>query len=340
MDCPTLRIFAQGLGMQFKRPTIWTSLLSDCCSASGVTCDGNQRVTEIQWVSMALNGFVNGTAFPSKLETLDLYLNELSGGIPFLSNGIISLDLSLNVLNGSIPTSLPPDLFVLRLYGNRLVGNVPTFPASLVDFYLGFSGYPGNHFSGVIRLNVPSQLFINDNWITDVIIQDSSRLTSGYCDLSRNPLFGNPNIAALTGCVKNGLYSASLLPSTATIKLTATNKLSDIQTYSSVDKMFDIASPTTSTAASTDELSNLSLIQIETNDSRTSEVESRQQDIPVLSVDPFLVYGLLGGIGGLCTLVLAASLVFKHPKMHSKFGRKNSFGTLNTVVTKSTVRSN
>ena len=42
------------------------------------------------------------------------------------------------------------------------------------------------------------------------VIQDSTELGSN-CDLSNNPLFGNPNIAELK-CTKNGLYSFSTIP--------------------------------------------------------------------------------------------------------------------------------
>ena len=96
----------------------------------------------------------------------------------------------------------------------------PLFNILLWDTFDTF-GYPENHFTGSLRLNQPIQLYINDNWITDVVIQDNSTLTS-YCDLSNNPLLGNPNIAELTGCTKSGLYSAEMLPNTKTDALVKT----------------------------------------------------------------------------------------------------------------------
>ena len=35
---------------------------------------------------------------------------------------------------------------------------------------------------------------------------------------------------------------------------------------------------------------------------------------------------------GVCILTVAAKYIFKNPNLHSKFGRKNSYGTLNTMA--------
>ena len=139
------------------------------------------------------------------------------GSIPnALPSGLRELYLNNNAITGCIPSSLPSGLVLLYLYCNQMSGNLPSFPSTLQYLYLGYSGAPGNHFTGSVRLNFPLDLYINDNWITDVVIQDSSVLATGgsNCDLSNNPLLGNSNIAGLTLCTKNGLYSASLLPNT------------------------------------------------------------------------------------------------------------------------------
>ena len=105
-------------------------------------------------------------------------------------------------------------------------GDLPSFPPTLQYLGLGLSGNPGNHFTGTLRLNRPIELYIYDNWITDVVIQDSSQIDPNYCELSNNPLLGNPNIAGLTTCTQDGLYSASLLPVTkSTAQLGSTTLL-------------------------------------------------------------------------------------------------------------------
>ena len=193
--------------MQTAQPAIWTALQSDCCNgATLVSCDGNgnnQRVTWIGWYNMKLNGTINGTAIPSS---------------------VTYLDLGANAITGSIPSALPSGLSELFLYGNQMSSDLPS---TLQRLALGFPGDPGNHFTGTLRLNRPIQLYINDNWITDVVIQDSSVLGTGgwLCDLSNNPLLGNPNIAGLTICSKNGLYSAGLLPVTRSTTLAKTTNV-------------------------------------------------------------------------------------------------------------------
>ena len=191
-DCPNVIQLARGLGMPSKQPAIWTALQSDCCTASDITCI-SQRVTVISWSNKSLNGVINGTAIPSSLTHL-----LLSG----------------NAITGNVPNALHVGLVYLWLNGNQMSGDLPSFPSSLKFLQLGYPGVPGNHFSGTLRLNIPIYLFINDNWITDVVIQDSSQLAPSLCDLSNNPLLGNTNIAGLAICTKNGFYSAGLLPMT------------------------------------------------------------------------------------------------------------------------------
>ena len=46
-----------------------------------------------------------------------------------------------------------------------------------------------------------------------------------------------------------------------------------------------------------------------------------------------IIFILVGAFAGIAIALLLAAKFVKHPKIHSKFGRKNSFGTLNTVNT-------
>ena len=214
-DCPNVIQFALDLGIQSKRPAIWTALQIDCCNANGVTCNVNERVDQISWPNMGLNGIINGTAIPSRVTLLFLQVNQLTGSIPTaLPNGLILLSLYRNDLTGQIPSDLPNALTTLYIDGNKMSGDLPNFPSTLEKLSLGESGNPGNRFTGTLKLNRPDLLYINDNLITDVIILDSSRINPSWCDLSNNPLLGNLNIDGLTMCIKNGLYSASLLPIT------------------------------------------------------------------------------------------------------------------------------
>ena len=181
--------------MQSRQSAVWSSLQGDCCTASGVTCVG-QIVFMIRWTNMRLNGTINETAIPSSVSYLNLNDNELKG---------------------SIPNGLPSALTELYLWGNQMSNDLPSFPSELKWLGLGYPGFSGNYFTGTLRLNKPIAVEINDNWITDIVIRDSSQINSIYCDLSNNPLFGNPNLANLTMCTQIGLYSANLLPNTKSI---------------------------------------------------------------------------------------------------------------------------
>ena len=191
IDCPNVIDLARGLGIQISQTAIWNLLQSDCCdAATGLTCTGD-RVTVINWSFKLLNGFINGTAIPSGLLTLMLNSNQIIGSIP----------------------SLPSNLTKLWLHNNNMGGDVPTLPDSLIDLNIGF-----NQFTGTVRLNnKPTKLNIENNWITDVIIQDVTGMNSLNCKISNNPLLGNPNILNLVSCVQISLYAASLLPNTQSI---------------------------------------------------------------------------------------------------------------------------
>ena len=224
MDCPNTIIFAQGLGIPIKRIDVLEGLLTgDCCQATGVDCVSD-RVIEIHWQDSSLNGTINGTSIPTRMTLLDLYNNILTGPLPSsFPDGLEILAIDTNRLTGSIPL-LPNSVWKVHLNGNILTGDLPLFPSSIQDLWLGTWNNFGNHFSGSLRLSKPINVRIYDNWITDVVIEDSSLLTS--CDLSYNPLLGNPNIAGLTMCTKNGLYSVTKLPKTgATVRENKTSTL-------------------------------------------------------------------------------------------------------------------
>ena len=212
LDCLHVINLASGLGMQSIEPTIWSEMQSDCCLPLSVRCPSG-IVTEIFWGSLGLNGSINATAIPSGLQILDLRFNYgLTGTLPrTLHDGFQYFSVARNRLNGSLPTTLPASLTYFAVDGNDFTGEVPLFPSSLLVLALGHPDSSGNLLSGSVRLHQPERLFINEQLITDVEIQDASVITE--CDLSGNPLLGNPNIATLTMCDMTGLYSASSMHS-------------------------------------------------------------------------------------------------------------------------------
>ena len=229
VDCPKVINLALGLHMDIKQPSIMATLRTDCCSAGSLVCNTNERVTEIDWSILSLNGVVNGSALP-----------------PFL----IRISVSQNSIVGQLPTSYPSTLTYLSVRGNKMSGDVPLFPDTLTAIRLGYLGSPGNHFTGGIYITGPIEdLKINDNWITDVIITDTSQLSSN-CDLSNNPLLGNPNLANLGFCTKTGIYSASLLPKSLSALKTSTPQIISTFSFLSIILKSTLSSTSISTSSS------------------------------------------------------------------------------------------
>ena len=213
IDCQNMNQFAYDVGIPLNQPNIWSEIQNDCCNTSGITCN-NQRVTQIDWPFMNLNGSINGTAIPPRVYKLYLNNNFLNGNIPSKLPSVLQyLALDSNRLTGDIPPLLPEGLLMLHLNVNNLIGDLPAFPSTLKNIRLGSHGQNGNHFTGTLSLNQPISFQVSYNWITDLIVLDISELTIG-CDISYNPLLGNTKVAELTMCTQNGLYSAALLPIT------------------------------------------------------------------------------------------------------------------------------
>ena len=145
----------------------------------------------LKHLSLSKNKF-NGTipsVFPSGLATLSVWNNQLTGTIPLIFPiGLTSLSLDGNQLTGTIPANLPPGLWFFHVHDNLLTGDLPIFSSAITNIYLGYPGQPGNQFTGTLSLSKPARIYMNDNLVTDIIIQDSSALT--ICDLSNNPLLG------------------------------------------------------------------------------------------------------------------------------------------------------
>ena len=203
MDCSNLINFALGLNLNLIQPTIWNQLRNDCCTATGITC-ASLRVTRIHWANFGFNGTINGTALPPGLNELDVSGGRIIGSVPPLPDAIELLVLKNNYLSGTL-LAFPSGLCYLYLNGNQLRGDVPTVPNTIQEFYIGNPG-EGNYFTGSIVLNKPTFVYINENMITDIIITDTSILGT-RCNLSNNPLLGNPHLSVLTMCIKNNLYA-------------------------------------------------------------------------------------------------------------------------------------
>ena len=196
-DCPNLRTLAVSLQINSVQTGIYSQLLTDCCLASGITCDGNSRVTNIVWNGLNLGGTIDGPSL-------------------FGLSSLFRLTLNDNHLTGRLP-ALPTSLVQLEVHGNVLSGDLPTFPISLTSIYLGMSPSLSNMFTGKLSAYRPYNLQIFGNFINDIVITDSSVLSG--CDISYNLLLGNQGINNLGICTKNNL--AAYVPPVVTTTITA-----------------------------------------------------------------------------------------------------------------------
>ena len=193
-------------------------------------------------------------AIPSSVEYLFLDSNFLTGTIPLLPSALTQVWLSFNLLTGSIP-GLPSALEVLYFDSNFLTGTIPPIPPTVAEFGVSYnllsgvvpalSSYQmsyvylqGNRLSGKLSVNEPIDLLINNNYISDVVVQSVISLNATACDLSNNPLLGNSRIQNLVtkGCKVLGLYAESLLPFTLTTSISKRSSHSSLLTTAAMSK--------------------------------------------------------------------------------------------------------
>eukprot|EP00835_Amoeboradix_gromovi_P003194 NODE_202_length_14999_cov_0.270067.p2 type:complete len:579 gc:universal NODE_202_length_14999_cov_0.270067:9576-11312(+) len=172
IDCPKVVSLATGLNMNSVNPEHMSTISVNCCNNTRVTCTID-RVIKIDWSSMGLTGFINGSYIPSYLQSLNLGNNAIEGTIPStLPSSLTYLNLQNNLLVGSIP-ALPPSLTTLTLVSNMLNGTLTNFPSTLTNIRIGYNSLTGtipalptslqtlylfyNKFSGFIP-NLPATL--------------------------------------------------------------------------------------------------------------------------------------------------------------------------------------
>ena len=328
--------------------------------------------SKLTYINLSQNQF-RGTfpSLPNTLTHLDLNANGFEGPVPSFPDTLMYVDLSGNKFTSNIPSPLPSSLNSLLIDDNLMSGDVPQLPNSLQYLSLGSPGESGNHFSGSVIMFSPITLLINVNYITDVVVTDVSQLRE--CDLSDNPLKDNPYLSNLNKCTQTGLYLPSRLPITkSTSKITSrtlaksttavrssllvkpdtgssrTNSFLLLSTVISANPVGVIQSSkfgSNSTfgtilgsLTSTSDLESLisDVYSTKVNLTSATSADSKStQDVQnvILNGDPVIMYLLIGGLSGLFVILSVIGRYWKSPVSKSKFGRHNSYGTLNTVQT-------
>eukprot|EP00835_Amoeboradix_gromovi_P001161 NODE_47_length_27404_cov_0.284270.p6 type:complete len:475 gc:universal NODE_47_length_27404_cov_0.284270:16804-18228(+) len=317
------------------------------------------------------NNQISGS-LPSFLPAAMMYFkvqaNALTG--PFslgtYPNSLKYVYIQKNLLQGTVTDMGNSSIIEFTAHANLLSGKVPSFPVTLKQLILGYEGFPGNQFTGAVELYQPKVLRLNNNLISSVIIYNTSLLTT--CDLSYNPFLNILNVIDLN-CLKNGLYvpnqqapredslsTSAFMQSSPTVVITYSipqdSKIQDSKTeetesnpvtalenftekfYGTISSIQKLKSRSSKMYSSpTDKTDLKSFTSLGTaNFYNTKEV--LVQGPSTGENNGSLVYWLFGGFALACALLFLAAAVFKSPKIYSKFGRKNSFATLNTFGNK------
>ncbi|KAB2623959.1 phytosulfokine receptor 1-like [Pyrus ussuriensis x Pyrus communis] len=207
-----------------------SSFSSDCCKWEGITCNSSSfRVVKLELPSKRLAGNLSaslGTLDQLRtlnlsqnylIELLDLSFNDFSGPIPFGIDlpSIKFLDISQNLLNGSLPGSIcdnnSTQLRVLNVAANYFSGNLPPGfgnCTSLEDLDLStnyLTGTDDGISKALFRLPKLTQLSIQDNNLAEPLSEEIGNLVNLVrLDISRNGFSGTiPDVFYSLGRLQN-----------------------------------------------------------------------------------------------------------------------------------------
>lgn len=148
------------------------------CNWFGVSCDGNDKVTEIKFESNNIAGFLpDEISALSSLKVLSLEKGSLGGTIPSTLgqlSELMVLDLDYNAIGGSIPQEIAKamNLQMIDLNDNNLVGSIDVLASLPI---LRFIDVHSTGISGTIPSSLGGLSQLGENYI-------SSRSKGGFCN--------------------------------------------------------------------------------------------------------------------------------------------------------------
>ena len=142
-DCPNVINLAIGLNMMNVNPVLMQSVRDNCCNTPTtlVTCSNN-KVVDIDWSHLNLNGKINGTALPSTLTGLYLDNNPITESIFQFPPNLRYVDLSVTLMAMGLPV-LPTSIVYVAMYISKFT-NVTNLPEGMTNFNSGQAKLSGS----------------------------------------------------------------------------------------------------------------------------------------------------------------------------------------------------
>ena len=286
------------------------SYLSSVCHMSGVISLQCESVIKIA------NDLHLDEQVPSLFATLKGNCCNGYGISCDASRNVASINWSSLGLNGTLDSGKIASLSFLTTFNassNNITGHILNgFNSNLQIIDLSY-----NLLNGTLRLHQLQMLNISKNQFTG--ISSNAPLNISTFDISHNYIsglivFDSPQIVNIEqNQITDVLFNSSS-------ELVNCNLLHNPLTGSSYPKicLTDPKRVTTVNSKST-------LLATPTFIDRNSNTEI---------LTPWVIVGLVCALFALFIIAFFAKRIFKHPQILSKFGRKNSFGTLNTVASK------
>lgn len=132
----------------FTLPNLLDITIIDNKDLTGLIPNLPSRLRTLNLSNNELSGPIPRLLGTPHLQMLKLENNRLSGSIPDLPDSLTNVELDNNMLDGFIP-HLPPNLREFRLSNNRLSGHLPELLPPLLNVF----DVQNNHLSGVIPNN-------------------------------------------------------------------------------------------------------------------------------------------------------------------------------------------
>ncbi|KAI3860308.1 hypothetical protein MKX03_030989 [Papaver bracteatum] len=175
----------------------WSESDETPCKWHGITCDNQNRVTQLELPNKGFNGYIpSEIGALTSLQNLSLSFNNFTNIIPphlFNATSLVSLDLSHNHLSGTIGNTIKTLSLLshLDLSSNLLNGSLPDSLAQLPQIS-GTLNLSYNLFSGEVPASfglfpVTVSLDLRHNNLSGKIPQVGSLLNQGPTAFSGNP---------------------------------------------------------------------------------------------------------------------------------------------------------